>query len=150
MKAIIKRAIAEDLSDIIGLMQEHAEFERAPFDAISLDKKLKIALVGKAPKVFIFIAQVNKITVGYCSLVREFSSWKGEEYMHMDCLYINEKVRGLRIGQQLIDTAFQFTRNQDIFELQWQTPAWNENAIRFYQRLGVHSNNKLRFVKKID
>jgi hypothetical protein len=29
--------------------------------------------------------------------------------------------------------------------VQWQTPAWNEGAIRFYDRIGAVSKEKLRF-----
>ncbi len=30
--------------------------------------------------------------------------------------------------------------------VQWQTPVWNERAIRFYQRLGGEGKEKVRFV----
>jgi RimJ/RimL family protein N-acetyltransferase len=35
--------------------------------------------------------------------------------------------------------------NLSCVNVQWQTPTWNEPAIRFYQRLGAKSKQKVRF-----
>ncbi len=35
-------------------------------------------------------------------------------------------------------------------EVQWQTPDWNTNAVRFYLRLGAQASNKTRFKLAID
>ncbi|WP_324609629.1 hypothetical protein [Streptomyces sp. WM6386] len=64
--------------------------------------------------------------VGYATCSAEVSTWDGSEYLHMDCLFLRHGHRGL--GQ-----------------VQWQTPAWNEGAIRFYGRIGATSKDKRRF-----
>jgi GNAT superfamily N-acetyltransferase len=45
----------------------------------------------------------------------------------------------------LVEAAADVAREDGCFELQWQTPSWNEGAIRFYQRLGARSTSKERF-----
>ncbi|MGP3950192.1 hypothetical protein [Streptomyces sp. 7N604] len=36
-------------------------------------------------------------------------------------------------------------RGLGLTEVQWQTPAWNEGAARFYERLGARAKEKLRY-----
>lgn len=33
--------------------------------------------------------------------------------------------------------------------LEWQTPAWNEHAIRFYSRTGAAAQDKRRFTLEV-
>jgi RimJ/RimL family protein N-acetyltransferase len=35
-------------------------------------------------------------------------------------------------------------------EVQWQTPSWNEGAIRFYDRLGARARAKTRFTLTVE
>jgi GNAT superfamily N-acetyltransferase len=45
----------------------------------------------------------------------------------------------------LLQAAIEEARRQQIDHLEWQTPAWNEDAIRFYRRQGASHANKVRF-----
>lgn len=126
-------------------MEEHALYEKACFDSTCLAPRLAAAMQGEAPRLTIFVAKKNLTSIGYCSLTREFSSWKGNEYLHMDCLFVSRQMRGLKIGKMLFKKATIHAKNIGIGELQWQTPEWNDGATRFYQSLGATSNRKRRF-----
>ena len=38
-----------------------------------------------------------------------------------------------------------FATAQGLAQVQWQTPAWNRDAVRFYERLGAVGTDKMRF-----
>jgi Acetyltransferase (GNAT) family. len=64
----------------------------------------------------------------------------------MDCLFLRDHARGQGLGALLMDAVVALARELGLSEVQWQTPSWNEGAIRFYgRRIGVRAVDKLRF-----
>ncbi|MGW1911840.1 N-acetyltransferase family protein [Streptomyces sp. NPDC002076] len=43
------------------------------------------------------------------------------------------------------DAVVAEARRLGLAQVQWQTPAWNEEAVRFYDRLGARATEKLRY-----
>lgn len=63
----------------------------------------------------------------------------------MDCLFLAADHRGGGLGALLVEAVVAEARRLGLEEVQWQTPAWNEGAVRFYHRLGARAREKLRF-----
>ncbi len=83
--------------------------------------------------------------LGYATCVPEFATWAGAEYLHMDCLYLRPGHRGRGIGRALIDAVAAHAAALGLPEVQWNTPDWNDGAIRFYDRLGATARTKQRY-----
>jgi len=96
------------------------------------------------------LAEVNNKLQGYCSLSREFSTWEGEDYLHMDCLFVTAEARGLKLGEALFQATKEYALEHQLSEIQWQTPEWNKGAARFYHRNGAASSTKLRFCYAVE
>jgi len=64
----------------------------------------------------------------------------------MDTLFVDEASRGQGIGSGLLDYVIVAARHLGLQQIQWQTPAWNGDAIRFYERFGASATPKTRFV----
>lgn len=88
--------------------------------------------------------------VGYATCVPALSTWDGLEYLHMDCLFLVPGQRGLGLGALLMDAVTAEARTLGLTEIQWQTPTWNEGAIRFYDRLGARAQEKTRFTLTVE
>lgn len=58
--------------------------------------------------------------------------------MHLDCLYLDPPFRGRGLGSRLIAQAATGARHHGLTAVRWQTPSWNTDAIRLYERLGAH------------
>jgi len=84
--------------------------------------------------------------VGYATASQEFSTWDATSFLHLDCLYLREEARGTGLGRQLVLEIACLACHLGCVNVQWQTPEWNERAIRFYQRLGAIGKQKVRFV----
>ncbi|WP_324290804.1 GNAT family N-acetyltransferase [Streptomyces sp. H27-S2] len=63
----------------------------------------------------------------------------------MDCLYLAEGARGHGLGAALMDGVAGLAQELGLDEVQWQTPEWNEGAIRFYDSLGATGAPKRRY-----
>ncbi|MFI0774554.1 GNAT family N-acetyltransferase [Streptomyces sp. NPDC021212] len=48
-----------------------------------------------------------------------------------------------------MDAVTAHARDLGLTEIQWNTPAWNEGAVRFYERLGAQAKEKLRYTLSV-
>lgn len=166
-RAVVRRARAEDLGRVVELVAEHAEYEKAAPPAPGLETRLAVLLFGgssgssgssgqagqggDSPRLRCLVAELpDGSLVGYATCAPELSTWDGVAYLHMDCLYLTSAARGHGLGPLLVDAVREEARALGLAEIQWQTPAWNEGAIRFYDRLGATSKEKRRYTLPVD
>ncbi|MEU2288376.1 GNAT family N-acetyltransferase [Streptomyces sp. NPDC013178] len=149
---LVRPARPADLPRVAELACEHAEYERAAPPAPDLAERLHTLLFGTpAPRLRCLVAETpDGEVVGYASCAPELSTWDGCEYLHMDCLFLTPGHRGHGLGALLMDAVTAEARALGLTEVQWQTPVWNEGAIRFYDRLGAHAKEKVRFTLTVE
>lgn len=145
MKYQIRDCQPADVNKLIHLCQKHAEYERASFNPAGKEDKLKNALFGDHPRLFCLVIEVNETIVGYASYTFDFSTWDAATFMYLDCLYLEEEIRGFGIGEVVIEKLKQIAREKNCINIQWQTPEFNERAIQFYRRIGGTGKEKVRF-----
>lgn len=141
----IRKAIPADMPDIIELCIQHAMYEKASYSPLGKEEKLTNMLFGEANNLHCLIVESEEKAVGYATFSKESSTWNAAYYVHMDCLYLNEEFRGQQIGQELINRIIEFSKEIKASHIEWQTPVFNERAIRFYKRLGATDREKIRF-----
>ncbi len=144
MNYIIRQAKPTDISEIIQLCAEHAEYEKASFSSEGKAQKLAQFFFDKNPTAYCLIAESENQIVGYATYSFEFSTWDAELYTHMDCLFLRDFARGFGIGEALIEQIKTTAKQNNCSIIQWQTPQFNERAIKFYYRIGATSKEKLR------
>ena len=145
-RGCIRQAEPSDLPDIVALCNEHAAYERALCTDTGNVDGLSRALFGPLPRLWCLIAEVGTSIVGYATYTRDFSTWRASEFLHMDCLFVREPYRRSGIGNQMIHAIANEARRLGCSEVEWQTPSWNTDAARFYERLGATRDAKLRYV----
>jgi ribosomal protein S18 acetylase RimI-like enzyme len=149
MNYLIRDCQPDDMIAVVGLCKKHAEFERAPFNPIGKEEGLKKALFGEQPKLFCLVIESHETIVGYASYTIDFSTWDAACFMYMDCLYLEEETRGFGIGEAVIEKLKQIAIAKKCINIQWQTPKFNERAIKFYHRIGGTAKEKVRFFLNI-
>jgi GNAT superfamily N-acetyltransferase len=145
VSTVIRIATEHDLPDLIALCAEHARHERAHYDATGKAAALGRALCGNAPRVRAWVGEFAGVVVGYATAAAEFSTWDACEYLHMDCLFVCADQRGHGIGAALLRAVCEYARRAGYVRIEWQTPAWNVDASRFYRREGALGAGKERF-----
>ncbi|MDQ0600373.1 GNAT superfamily N-acetyltransferase [Streptomyces canus] len=144
---VVRRARPEELTDVVALIAEHAVYEKAEPPAPGLEERLRPLMFGSPePRLRCLVAELGGTVVGYATCSAEVSTWDGAEYLHMDCLFLRDGHRGLGIGEALMDAVRDEARALGVGHVEWQTPAWNDGAIRFYGRIGATSKDKRRFL----
>ena len=145
MEYLIRDCQPDDIAAVINLCQKHAAYERAIFNPIGKEENLREALFSEHPKLFCLLAEIDGTIVGYATYTIDFSTWDASQFMYMDCLYLEEKARGFGIGEVIIEKLKQIAMAKNCINIQWQTPEFNEKAIKFYHRIGAIGKDKVRF-----
>jgi GNAT superfamily N-acetyltransferase len=148
LDAEVRRAGVTDVEALLALVGEHAAFERGPPPSVDAHS-LASALQGDPPLLLAWLAERAGEVLGYLSATRDYSTWQGRRFLHMDCLYLRPAARGQGLGTALLETLCRHARASGIGQLQWQTPDWNVDAARFYRRHGAHEAAKRRFVLEL-
>jgi GNAT superfamily N-acetyltransferase len=140
--SLIRRAEPGDAVQLFKLVRDHAEFEQS--DA-SVTLACLVQLLSGPSRVDLTVAEEHDLIVGYTAVTFDYSLWRGCLWAHLDCLFVRPAHRNLGTGKRLLDQALAQALAAGADRLEWQTPLWNEAAIRFYQREGAVCQVKKRF-----
>lgn len=139
----IRHAVPDDCARLLCLIADHARFERSEATLAAPD--LLSILQSDTPPVILFVAAGVENLLGFAALTFDFSLWRARRWAHLDCLFVREDCRGLRIGESLMVATIQHARDAGADRMEWQTPEWNSRAIAFYRRIGAEDTPKVRF-----
>ncbi|MEU8438086.1 GNAT family N-acetyltransferase [Streptomyces sp. NPDC029216] len=127
----------EDLPRLTELIHEHVAYEKAAPRPAGLAERLGPRLFAEEARLWVLLAETpDGAVAGYAACSEEFAFWDAGPYLHMDCLYLAEEARGHGLGAALMAAVADLARARGLDHVEWQTPDWNEGAIRFYDRLG--------------
>src|SRR5579863_2717797 len=115
---LIRRARLEDLSALLELCAEHADYEHAAFDPIGKRDALASVLFSATPRMYAWVVEHQAVVVGYATATREFSTWSASEYLHIDCLFLREGHRGCGAGLDLMREMARAAVAMNIGEMQ--------------------------------
>ncbi len=144
METTLRRARAGDIPDLIRMCAEHAAYERTEYSLAGKEQALAAMLFAPDARLHCLVAEENNALLGYATYSVEVSTWDADRYMHMDCLFLRPAARNKGIGRALMQRIAQEAIAQGVTRMQWQTPSFNADAIRFYERLGPVKKEKFR------
>ena len=133
MSVKIRRAVKEDCKRILELVQELAEYERAPQEVTVTLSHFEESGFGPNPVWWAFVAEENNHIEGFALYYIRFSTWKGQR-MYLEDFLVTEKMRGRGIGTLLFQELIKEGKEKNLNGIQWQVLEWNETAINFYKK----------------
>lgn len=144
---IVRSVFPKDAERMLPLIRDHAIHEQR--EAALRVETLRDALSRRPPLLYAWAAEMQDDLVGYATATRDFSTWGGRHFLHLDCLFVRAGFRGSGIGALLFAAVRDHALRLKLPEMQWQTPGWNEGACRFYRRTGASSARKTRFTLEV-
>ena len=133
MSINIRRAKKEDCPRLLELVQELADYERAPNEVTVSLEHFQESGFGNNPVWWGFVAEENGIIHGFALYYIRYSTWKGQA-MYLEDILVTEKMRGKGIGKMLFDQLIDEAKAKKFKRLCWQVLEWNEPAINFYKK----------------
>lgn len=137
---VIRHARPDDIADIVAMVHELADYERAADQCHLTIDDLQAALFGPAPALFGHVAVDDaERVVGFALWFRNFSTWRGRHGIYLEDLYVRPEARGGGHGTALLRELARTAVEQGYARVEWAVLDWNAPAIDFYRRLGAEA-----------
>lgn len=141
MVPTIRLATAADCQQLLELVKELAQYERAPDEVtVSLDEFVDAGF-GNNPVWEAFVAEVDGRIVGMSLFYIRYSTWKGRR-LYLEDIVVTETMRGKGLGKLLFDETWKLCQSRKYSGMVWQVLEWNEPAIGFYKKYGATFDNE--------
>jgi GNAT superfamily N-acetyltransferase len=134
---MIRSAEPRDIPEILALIKELADYEKAPDEAKATEQQLLDALFTQDPKVFCEMVEIDGQILGLAIWFLNFSTWQGKHGIYLEDLYIRPQYRGHGWGKKLLQHLAAKCVANGWGRFQWWVLDWNEPSIEFYKALGA-------------
>jgi len=133
---LIRPATANDVSSLLAMIRELAEYEREPDAVTTRAEDLARNGFGANPKFRALIAEWNGQIAGFALFFPYYSTWAGPG-MFLEDLFIRTPFRRLGIGTALMAAVGRVAVEEGCYGMKWEVLDWNENAIGLYKAMGA-------------
>lgn len=133
MEILIRRARREDCARLLELIQELANYEKAPEEVTVTLEHFEESGFGEKPVWWAFVAEINGCVEGMALYYIRYSTWKGQ-CLFLEDFLVTEKLRGHGAGKLLFDRVIEEAKEKGFKRMAWQVLEWNEPALNFYRK----------------
>ena len=136
MTVTIRKGRPEDAPAVQELVQQLADYEKAPEEVITTGDD--ILRFGFGPeRIFEFlVAESEGVVIGFALYFWKYSTWKGKA-LYLEDFYVVPEKRNLKVGKQLFDAVVKIACESGAGRMEWQVLDWNELALGFYRSYGA-------------
>ena len=133
----LRPAEPRDVPAIVGLITELAEFENLTHLLRVTPETLHPHLFGDKPVVEAMVGEVGGEVVAFALFFTNFSTFLAKPGLYLEDLYVQRAHRGSGLGKALLTRLGQIAVERGYGRFEWSVLDWNENAIRFYEKMGA-------------
>ena len=135
-------ATPADVGEIVAMVHELADYERAPQDCHLTDAQLQAALFGPQPAVFALVIEHRGRVGGFALYFLNFSTWEGVHGIYLEDLYVRPDLRGSGLGRALLTELARLAVTRGYARVDWSVLDWNDPSIAFYRMLGAQAQDE--------
>lgn len=133
----LRAATPADLPAIVGLIRELADFEDLTHLVVVTPESLHPHLFGPRPVAECVVGEAGGSVVAFALFFSNFSTFLGKPGLYLEDLYVQPAHRGGGLGKALLQHLAALAVQRDCGRFEWSVLDWNQNAIRFYERMGA-------------
>ena len=133
----LRPAVPRDVPAIVGLIRELAVYERLEHMMQATPEKLLPHLFGERPVAEAVVAEIDGSVVGFALFFTNFSTFLAQPGLYLEDLYVQPAHRRTGLGQALLKHLGALAVQRGCGRFEWSVLDWNEDAIRFYERMGA-------------
>lgn len=132
-KVIYRKGEQKDLKAVLGLIQELANFEKAPDEVTLTLEELTADGFGPNPIYSFFVAEADEVVIGFALFYEKYSTWKGR-CLYLEDFYVQPTFRQMGVGERLFYMVKEEARKRGSKRMEWQVLDWNEIGLNFYKK----------------
>ncbi|MEO8080530.1 MAG: GNAT family N-acetyltransferase [Caldimonas sp.] len=134
---VLRSAEPRDVGAIVELIRGLAEFEQLTHLLQVTPETLHPHLFGARPVAEARVAEVDGKVVAFALFFTNFSTFLARPGLYLEDLFVEPAHRGHGIGAALLRDLARLAAGRGYGRFEWSVLDWNENAIRFYERMGA-------------
>ena len=138
---IIRKGNKDDLPQVLSLIKELADFEKALNQVSNTVEMLENDGFGDSPVYDLFVAESEKKIIGIAITFFRYSTWKGKN-LYIEDLVISENYRRKGIGLKIFNEIKKFAKKSSCVGISLQVLDWNKTGINFYKKIGMKFDNE--------
>ena len=138
----IHAAQPTDVPVIADLIRQLAKFEKLENEVVLTEELLRIGLFGPHPYAETVIAEEDGQPIGFALFFHTFSTFLARPGIYLEDLFVLAEHRGRGVGRALLAHLAHLAVERGCGRLEWAVLNWNQEAIRFYERLGARPNSE--------
>ncbi|HXE11251.1 MAG TPA: GNAT family N-acetyltransferase [Bryobacteraceae bacterium] len=143
----IRPAESADVSLILSLVRELADYEREPHAVCATEADLLRDGFGAQPRFHCVIAEWEGQPAGFALYFYNYSTWEGRPGIYLEDLYVRPAFRKRGIGRSIFVWLARLAVKEDLGRIVWQVLDWNQPAIDFYRSLGAAPGSEWRTMR---
>ena len=134
----IRKAVESDVSNLLSLMRELAEFEKYANDfAVTEDVLREQGFHRSPPDFHCLIAEQGGGLVGFLVYYFVPFTYRAKPNLIIKELYIADGYRSRGVGKLLMKAVASEAEQAGCGMIKWYVAKWNERGVQFYERLGA-------------
>jgi GNAT superfamily N-acetyltransferase len=134
----IRKAVESDISNLLPLMRELAEFEKYATDfAVTEDVLREQGFHRSPPDFHCLIAEEGGDLVGFLVYYFVPFTYRAKPNLIIKELYIADGYRSMGVGKLLMKAVAREAEQAGCGMIKWYVAKWNERGVQFYERLGA-------------
>lgn len=133
----LRPASKADLSAIVGLITELADFEKLTHLVVVTPESLEPHLFGPKPVAEAVVGEVGGQVVAFALFFTNFSTFLGQPGLYLEDLYVQPAHRGTGLGKALLAHLGALAVARGCGRFEWSVLDWNQPAIDFYRAMGA-------------
>jgi GNAT superfamily N-acetyltransferase len=119
---------------LANLTLELARYEKLePPTPAALKRLMKDARKGE--KIRAVLAEIDGEYVGYSVSFETYSTFQGRSVFYLEDIFVLPEHRRKGVGAKLFLDCTKRAKKRQCCRMEWQVLAWNEPALRFYEKL---------------
>jgi GNAT superfamily N-acetyltransferase len=138
----IRPAERKDVPLVADLIRQLAKFEKLEHEVVLTDDLLVAGLFGARPYAEAVIAEEDGRPIGFALFFHTFSTFLARPGIYLEDLFVLPDQRGRGVGRALLGHLAHLALERGCGRLEWAVLNWNQEAIRFYERLGARPNSE--------
>jgi GNAT superfamily N-acetyltransferase len=127
---------------IADLIRQLAKFEKLEDQVETTEELLRAGLFGPRPYAETVIAEKDNQPIGFALFFHTFSTFLARPGIYLEDLFVLAEHRGRGVGRALLAHLAQLAVERGCGRLEWAVLNWNQEAIRFYERVGAKPNSE--------
>jgi GNAT superfamily N-acetyltransferase len=133
----VRPAAPADVEALHRMIIELARFHGSEDHVTGTPAMLTRALFGDRPSAEALVAEVDREIAGIAVFHGTFSTYECLPGLWLEDLYVCPRFRASGVGRALLIELARLVVELGGARLEWHRAAWNEPALRFYERLGA-------------